>query len=614
MNRHRIARTTFEAFCSVACLVASSALVGTGVAGAVATHPRSDRTAPGPSYGIGPRFCTPWMGLSHDGLSVGGVYPCANPIVHDAWGETGAADFVNRYEWADDGLVARVAAGEVVRDLRTDHKVRVGTMGNKKLPGCGDVISMFGGAGTSPAGFAGVVVAVNVNTTGTGTITFLDEDGTLDHGRSDGEDRLRVAAWRISTGWKGSAAYTQFDWTLQTGGWQCASEVPGTAKLNAGRNGGVSSVSCASPGNCAAGGWYSSSMGKSQAMVADEVAGTWEPAVGVPGSATLNAGDNAGVNSVSCASPGNCTAGGGYGDSTGGIQALVADEVAGTWKPAVEVPGSAALNLGDNAWVNSVSCASPGNCTAGGSYSFSFGDNQAFVADEVAGTWKPAVEVPRTSTLNVGGNAGVGSVSCASPGNCAAGGWYSLFGGSQAFVADEIAGTWKPAVEVPGSAKLNVGMVAEILSVSCASPGNCTAGGDYEDSSRSNQAWVADEVAGTWRPVTEVRGTAAFNAGGYTRGAALTAISSVSCASPGDCVAGGYEDYAAGREAIVAVETGGVWQRATEVPGTSVLNAAGGAEILSVSCASPGNCAAGGGYEDRSRSRQAFVADDGDSR
>jgi hypothetical protein len=201
-------------------------------------------------------------------------------------------------------------------------------------------------------------------------------------------------------------------------------------------------------------------------------------------------------------------------------------------------------------------------------------------------------------------------VSCASPGNCAAGGYYSVSRGSQALVADEVAGTWKPAVEVPGSAKLDVGEVAEILSVSCASPGNCAAAGDYRDGLGNNQAWVGDEVAGVWRPAIEVPGTAAFNAGGFTGGAALTAISSVSCASPGNCAAGGYEGYTAGREAIVAVETGGVWQRAIEVQGTSVLNAGGGAEIFSVSCASPGSCAAGGGYEDRSRRSQALVADE----
>jgi hypothetical protein len=38
------------------------------------------------------------------------------------------------------------------------------------------------------------------------------------------------------------------------------------------------------------------------------------------------------------------------------------------WGRAVEVPGLGSLNKGGNAGANSVSCASPGSCTAGGSY------------------------------------------------------------------------------------------------------------------------------------------------------------------------------------------------------------------------------------------------------
>jgi len=41
----------------------------------------------------------------------------------------------------------------------------------------------------------------------------------------------------------------------------------------------------------------------------------------------------------------------------------------GTWGTAREVPGTAALNnTGGDAATNSVSCASSGNCSAGGSY------------------------------------------------------------------------------------------------------------------------------------------------------------------------------------------------------------------------------------------------------
>jgi len=46
---------------------------------------------------------------------------------------------------------------------------------------------------------------------------------------------------------------------------------------------------------------------------------------------------------------------------------------------AIEVPGTATLNKGRNALVESVSCPSAGNCGAGGSYTDSNGHLQAFV-------------------------------------------------------------------------------------------------------------------------------------------------------------------------------------------------------------------------------------------
>ena len=51
--------------------------------------------------------------------------------------------------------------------------------------------------------------------------------------------------------------------------------------------------------------------------------------------------------------------------SQGGATAI------GSWGQAVEVPGLAALNTGGQANVNSVSCASAGNCAAGGYYTIS---------------------------------------------------------------------------------------------------------------------------------------------------------------------------------------------------------------------------------------------------
>jgi hypothetical protein len=166
----------------------------------------------------------------------------------------------------------------------------------------------------------------------------------------------------------------------------------------------------------------------------------------------------------------------------------------GTWGTAQEVPGTATLNQGGNAQVNSVSCAAAGNCAAGGGYTDSAGAGQAFVASETNGTWHTAIEVPGTAALNQRGGAGAASVSCASPGNCAAGGSYADSSGhGQAFIAGEVNGTWHAAIEVPGTAALNQGGRAGFFSVSCAPAGNCAAGGFYTDSSRHEQAFVVNK-------------------------------------------------------------------------------------------------------------------------
>jgi hypothetical protein len=61
----------------------------------------------------------------------------------------------------------------------------------------------------------------------------------------------------------------------------------------------------------------------------------------------------------------------------------------GAWGKAEEVPGTAALNKGGDAEINSVSCASAGNCSAGGFYESSSnpppaGTSQAFVVTEAS--------------------------------------------------------------------------------------------------------------------------------------------------------------------------------------------------------------------------------------
>ena len=164
--------------------------------------------------------------------------------------------------------------------------------------------------------------------------------------------------------------------------WGTAEEVPGTAALDQGGNATLSSVSCAAAGNCSAGGSYKDSQGHRRVFVVSQANGTWGTAEEVPGIAALSRRGNATISSVSCATAGNCSAGGSYADSSGHFQAFVVSQANGTWGTAEEVPGTAALDQGENATIDSVSCATAGNCSAGGSYTDGSNHVQAFIVNK----------------------------------------------------------------------------------------------------------------------------------------------------------------------------------------------------------------------------------------
>jgi hypothetical protein len=167
------------------------------------------------------------------------------------------------------------------------------------------------------------------------------------------------------------------------------------------------------------------STGRIQAFVVSQVNGKWGKAKEVAGALNTGAHGSAGTQSLSCASAGNCSAGGIYNDSSGAGQVFVVSEVNGRWGTAKEVPGTATLNTGGGDVIYSLSCASAGNCSAGGNYTDSSRAHQAFVVSQVNGTWRKAEEVPGTATLNTGGGASVYSLSCAPAGTCSAGGYYT---------------------------------------------------------------------------------------------------------------------------------------------------------------------------------------------
>lgn len=110
-----------------------------------------------------------------------------------------------------------------------------------------------------------------------------------------------------------------------------------------------------------------------------------------------------------------------------------------------EAPGTASLNSGgQTAGVSSVSCAAPGDCSAGGWYTASDGTRPAFVVTQTNGIWGTAKKV-----LKAGGFTAVNSVSCTTPGNCSAGGYYNGDSSREAFVVTQANGLGVPRRRSP---------------------------------------------------------------------------------------------------------------------------------------------------------------------
>ncbi|MSV41669.1 MAG: hypothetical protein F2907_08655, partial [Actinobacteria bacterium] len=213
--------------------------------------------------------------------------------------------------------------------------------------------------------------------------------------------------------------------------------------------------------------------------------------------------------------------------------------------------------------------------------------------------WGNAIPIPALIGLNTGGDAQGTSVSCASAGNCAVTGHYDNGVGEQGFVVNQTGGTWGNAIPIPALIGLNTGNGAQGNSVSCASVGNCAVTGYYEDGD-GEQGFVVNQTGGTWGNAIPIPALIGLNTGGDAQG------NSVSCASVGNCAVTGYYEDGDGGQGFVVNQTGGMWGNAIAIPALIGLNTGGDAQGTSVSCASAGNCAVTGHY-DNGVGEQGFV-------
>ncbi len=359
-------------------------------------------------------------------------------------------------------------------------------------------------------------------------------------------------------------------------------------------------ISCASAGNCVAGGNYTDS-GELHGFVANETNGVWSSAAKLPGIETLTTKLSQ-VATISCPAIGRCTLTGRYQLSGQNFGEFVADEINGVWGNVQAMPGSNALGI-VSVGSNYLSCPTAGNCALSGYYTDGGHKQQSYVDAEVNGTWGSVEELPGTAALNVGGDAEVVGVSCPSPGNCAVSGHYSDNTGKyQDFVDDQVNGTWGTAQEVPGMSTLNTGGDADSEAISCGSVGNCVETG-YLKNNGHRQAYEAAEVSGTWGVATILPGSVALNEGQDAR--ALV----ISCPSSGNCaVSGYYTDSVGNVQIFVDNEVNGVWGTTEAVPALISMNANGDAWTNALTCTSAGNCLVDGYYDDSSGNYQAFIA------
>jgi hypothetical protein len=345
----------------------------------------------------------------------------------------------------------------------------------------------------------------------------------------------------------------------------------------------ISAISCPSAGNCTALGGYVNTSAFNEGILVTESGGTWGNGVTapLPNAYSTFPGPGVDLTSVSCVSAGNCVAVGNYTDSGSAGQGLILTQTNGSWT-GMDAPLPAGANANPEASLSSVDCASSGSCVAVGGYTDMASAQQGVILTLSGGTWTPKeVSLPAGADANPGTN--LRSVSCVAAGSCAAVGNYkdtSL--DFQGLLLTDNSGTWTSS-----RAMLPINAAADpavsLDSVSCVGTLDCAAAGKYGPNVGEAQALLISATSGSW-----ATGTAAtLPAGGVT-----AQPNAISCASAGNCTAVGYYvDSLNNQHGLLLTETAGTWANGVESP---VPSGASNVSVLAVSCWAPGNCGAVG--------------------
>ncbi|MEI6700438.1 MAG: hypothetical protein WCL38_01620, partial [Actinomycetota bacterium] len=300
---------------------------------------------------------------------------------------------------------------------------------------------------------------------------------------------------------------------------------------------------------------------------------------------------SAGMDGIDCLSPGNCVAVGRY--NLG--QAVAVSEVAGQWGTPSSVPlptGWASGNSGSG--LHAVECSTLTACVAVGQFDDASHHQQALLARLASGHWSTAVVALPTGAASGNPLASLTAIDCPSSTSCSAVGYYSDSSGAQQVmqvpISSGTAGT-ATQLDLPSGAS-SFTPAASLLSISCASVGNCTAVGTVVDTNGENRAMAVSESSGSWSAAALLSPPSGANPAAN----APTSLNAVSCASSGNCVAGGtYVDGASTNQVFVTTQVAGAWGSArllASSPKASISNPKGSIETLS--CTGESTCVAVG--------------------
>jgi len=237
-----------------------------------------------------------------------------------------------------------------------------------------------------------------------------------------------------------------------------------------------------------------------------------------------------------------------------------------------------------------VQCPSDSFCVAAGT-SGSAPSTTAWVGTWNGQAWQFS---PVTGDLGATSISAVTSLSCSSSTQCALGGTFVDANGLyQGFVSLFDGNVWS---STPVATSLNPGGDGQVLGISCASDGSCTAVGYVSTGSLSYQGFSDQYVNGTW--TTALIGTDISMM-------ASSVATSVVCSVANSCEVGGYVTDATGaQQALVGAWSGTSW---TDQALGTTLNVDGLATVTALSC-SASSCGAVGNFLDGNGQSQPFAA------